>query len=1402
MKLFLQSIVFLCVATFSSLASAQQSQLFWVGSSTGDFNTSQNWNTSEDGTGASGIPSSTTLASIYPDNFFTDSPFVINITMSQSNTVLGLQVSHVVEFFGNTSEGTVTLSGPNTTTLTVTGTATAGTGLFVNGDMIVDAGTTLINSGGNLHVNNGVIVIGDAYNSNNGFNTFNGPGTFNIESGTFSFDPAAGSATEMDLGNGGGATGTVTQGLAATASNLATSSIAVTGNILNIGYGGGTGNWTVANGSTLETGTQAGVTYVIALGANNTETGFFGAGTGSGSTGTLTINDTSSLIINSGASLQLGTIATVLPPNSPLSVLGATGGTGTINQNGSSTVDIKGTANLEIGAAVDGLGTYNLNGGSLNIGTTATDTTTVMLGLGADSKGILNQTGGGLTALAATTFDIGEAGIGIYNLAGGSADFKNGFIVGDQAGSTGTVTQSGSSTLTSEGAVTVGNFGVGTYNMSGGTSTFSSTLTIGTNGTLNVNAGTLNIGAASLIGTGNLNFGGGTLNFTSGTTFVDSFGGGNLTANTSTINASSFTGANTVSFDNALTGAGGIAFIGNGATVFTFASNNNPLSAATNSYAGATGITAGTLNAVGADVQSSSALAIGTNGTLNLALAAGGLAYGGVLSSTDNTGILNVTFTNAAGDALVINNAATYTGSTNLGGGGHAGTLQVYNGTFGSISGAGSGVTIGGAQLVALPVLSIPNTGVVNFVGTNTYTGLTTVSSGFTLNATNLDGDATVDGPAAPLSGGVLNVTGVGGIAGNLTNSGTVNVTSAAGIGGNVINNATGTLNATTIGTTAANTVNNAGILTTASIAGDVTNSGTLGSNIALPSVVGTPTLTIGGTLNSTGTLTVRVSGPNSDLYTVTGPTTLSGSINVTGSTAVGTQMLTVLTDPAGATNNGLVATGATALFSASMITPTTGNTSTSVTIETTQIAIAAYIAPNGATPNELAVANAIDGTTTNVLKNIFDSIPAGPGAAPLMLTLTEELSPERLQYARNIAFENSTFMAERMNSVCADLRGGYGGLDMSSINVVTPGFESGMGRSLGSLLAYNDPSFHSSAPNGVNYYPGGQSSGSPSSPPPTPTWDSSNQVISDSPSPNPYMANQNPSGPETPRMSEFIGGDVILADLNQNAGSANAPSSKASYTAGDATAGVSFRVTNHFAAGVLFDYNHTDADIDNNGSKTTVDTYSPGVFATYFDHGFYANGLASFGWNNYKNTLNNNFPGASSTSTSKPSGQQYVGDLDLGYDFHPAKNWTVGPTLGLTYTHLDIDSFTETGGAATGSDLAVNSQSVDSLRSRLGGHVIFQTNTGDVLLQPNFTAMWQHEYLDNNTAITSSLTDINSGSFTINTPTASKDSALIGVGLTASLSNSMALYLNYLADVGADDYWAQSVVGGFKARF
>ena len=95
---------------------------------------------------------------------------------------------------------------------------------------------------------------------------------------------------------------------------------------------------------------QAGVAYVIALGANTVNNGFLG--NGNSSVGTLTINDTSSFILNSGADLQLGTVATVTPGN----ITAVTGGTGNIVQNGTSIVSLGGTATAELGAAANGTG--------------------------------------------------------------------------------------------------------------------------------------------------------------------------------------------------------------------------------------------------------------------------------------------------------------------------------------------------------------------------------------------------------------------------------------------------------------------------------------------------------------------------------------------------------------------------------------------------------------------------------------------------------------------------------------------------------------------------------------------------------------------------------------------------------------------------------------------------------------------------------------------------------------------------------------------------------------------------------------------------------------------------------------------------------------------------------------
>lgn len=92
---------------------------------------------------------------------------------------------------------------------------------------------------------------------------------------------------------------------------------------------------------------------------------------------------------------------------------------------------------------------------------------------------------------------------------------------------------------------------------------------------------------------------------------------------------------------------------------------------------------------------------------------------------------------------------------------------------------------------------------------------------------------------------------------------------------------------------------------------------------------------------------------------------------------------------------------------------------------------------------------------------------------------------------------------------------------------------------------------------------------------------------------------------------------------------------------------------------------------------------------------------MASYGFDDFSQDRHVSFGGLSEIAHSEPSGCQIVGNPDGGYDFHIG-HLTFGPTLGAQYTHLSVDSFTETGAPLV--DLNVNRQETDSLRSRLGG--------------------------------------------------------------------------------------------------
>jgi uncharacterized protein YhjY with autotransporter beta-barrel domain len=416
-------------------------------------------------------------------------------------------------------------------------------------------------------------------------------------------------------------------------------------------------------------------------------------------------------------------------------------------------------------------------------------------------------------------------------------------------------------------------------------------------------------------------------------------------------------------------------------------------------------------------------------------------------------------------------------------------------------------------------------------------------------------------------------------------------------------------------------------------------------------------------------------------------------------------------------------------------------------------------------------VVNTGSGANVDFFNNIVTGLTLSSASGSLGQSL-DELSPQRFQILQNIAFDNYAFDVQSLDNEFAREREGRGGLDTSGFSFNNQALGPELSQVKGRLLAWS---------------PAPETHGLLS--------DSSQSVLGGVRMTDPKDMKEMTPEAVLNKWNGFVDGGVDLGDVEHGS-----DVSHSNYTTGRVRGGADYLVARNFRVGAFFGYSHTDADMDEEGSKARVDSYTPGIFATYADkQGFYANAIATYTHNDYSTDRNIIIPGVSRTASGSPSGEQYGGDLDGGYEFHKGA-WTFGPSAGLTYVNLGIDSFNE-GGAGSAS-LSVNSQSAESLRSRLGGTVRYDARIGSVIVTPHLSAYWQHEFLDGGNTITSQFEGLPAGSFSVQTTDGDSDDALLGFGIDAQVMNSLTIFVDYETEAGGSTFFGQSATGGVRVSF
>jgi outer membrane lipase/esterase len=244
-------------------------------------------------------------------------------------------------------------------------------------------------------------------------------------------------------------------------------------------------------------------------------------------------------------------------------------------------------------------------------------------------------------------------------------------------------------------------------------------------------------------------------------------------------------------------------------------------------------------------------------------------------------------------------------------------------------------------------------------------------------------------------------------------------------------------------------------------------------------------------------------------------------------------------------------------------------------------------------------------------------------------------------------------------------------------------------------------------------------------------------------------------------------------------------------------TIGLEYRLAPNAFIGTAFDYSNPTARLFNNAGTTDANSYQLGVYGAWVTAHAFAEGLATIGHQDYRNTR----PGVVDTITSDPDGTTFVAAGKAGYLFDLGLA-QLGPIGGLTYARAHIGGYTESGDPVLA--LAVGSQTAETLIGSVGVQFRAPFQIEGRTINPYLNLTAEDDFIGNGRIIQFSATSapVIVNNWSIPDGTSRNVYGRISGGVVAPVWNNVALTANLsrtIARQGGDDFYG---TGGFKVSF
>ncbi len=243
--------------------------------------------------------------------------------------------------------------------------------------------------------------------------------------------------------------------------------------------------------------------------------------------------------------------------------------------------------------------------------------------------------------------------------------------------------------------------------------------------------------------------------------------------------------------------------------------------------------------------------------------------------------------------------------------------------------------------------------------------------------------------------------------------------------------------------------------------------------------------------------------------------------------------------------------------------------------------------------------------------------------------------------------------------------------------------------------------------------------------------------------------------------------------------------------------AGLDYALTERLALGANFGYGYTNINQDNSFAAGKINSLFGSLYGTYSIDRAYLEGVLSYAQHKYDNSRRINFGSLQGVAESDHTGNSFFVFMEGGYNW-PVQKWTLQPFGSLLYTYLNEDGIRESG--AAGLNMRVDARQTNSVVSDLGVRVARPIKTSKGTLVPEVKVAWQHDFAVSDRTLPISFAGAPLG-LSVKGRNLGQDSAVVSAGLSFTSTGGITTTVKYDGEL-RDGYQAHAITGQIRFSF